>query len=186
MRFASREVKADLLLHYIRDHGSTNYDPNVTQMEHALQTATLARSAGGSRQQVVSALLHDIGHLLVTEHAGETDFLAEDMSHETIGANYLEPFFDPEVLEPIRLHVPAKRYLCTTDVEYYDRLSAASKRSFAVQGGNMSEDELSALRANPHLDASLELRRWDDHGKVSKLETPGLEEFRDDLIEILT
>jgi len=90
------------------------------------------------------------------------------------------------VLEPIRLHVPAKRYLCTTDAEYYDGLSEASKRSFAVQGGNMSEEELAALRANPHLEASLELRRWDDSGKVSKLETPGLEDFRGDLIEVLT
>lgn len=185
LRDASREKKADLLLDYIRDHGSTNYDPNVTQMEHALQTATLARGAGASRRQVVSALLHDIGHLLVKEHAGGSDFLVEDMNHETIGADYLEPFFDPEVLEPIRLHVPAKRYLCTTDAEYYDGLSTASKRSFAVQGGNMSEEELASLRANPHLEASLALRRWDDRGKVSNLATPGLEDFRDDLIEVL-
>ncbi len=186
LRDASDEEKADLLLGYIRDNGSTNYDPNVTQMEHALQTATLARSAGASPQQVVSALLHDIGHLLVKEHAGESDFLAEDMSHEAIGADYLEPFFDQDILEPIRLHVPAKRYLCTTDAEYYDGLSEASKRSFAVQGGNMSDQELAVLRANPHLEASLQLRRWDDRGKVSNLKTPGLEAFRDDLIEVLS
>lgn len=185
LQSASKEEKADLLLNYIRDHGGTNYDESVTQTQHALQTATLARNSGASRRRVVSALLHDLGHLLVKEHAGESDFLAEDMNHERIAARYLEPYFDADILDPIRLHVPAKRYLCTTDETYYDGLSESSKRSFKIQGGNMSEEELAEMRANPHLDEALELRRWDDGGKVANLETPGLDEFRDDLIEAL-
>ena len=66
-------------------------------------------------------------------------FWREDQNHEEVGADYLEPFFVEAVTTPIRLHVPAKRYLCTTDASYYDGLSEASKRSFQVQGGTLSD-----------------------------------------------
>ncbi len=36
----------------------------VTQLEHALQAATLARESDASPQMIAAALLHDIGHLL--------------------------------------------------------------------------------------------------------------------------
>ena len=36
----------------------------VSQLEHALQTATLALEAQASTELVTAALLHDLGHLL--------------------------------------------------------------------------------------------------------------------------
>jgi phosphonate degradation associated HDIG domain protein len=182
---ASIEEKADLLLNFLQQRGKSKYDEQVTQLQHGLQTATLARENNASFEFVVSALLHDLGHLVVDEHASTKDFLAEDLNHEEVAANYLEPHFNAAVLEPIRLHVPAKRYLCTTDPAYYDGLSDASKRSFEVQGGAMSADELAEMEANPFLSESLQLRRWDDRGKVVGLQTPTLAEFRDDLIAAL-
>ena len=137
--------KVDALFEYMRRKGNTNYDENVTQLQHGLQSAALARSAGATPQQVISALFHDLGHLLVDEHAGEGDFLDEDLNHEEVGAEYLRPFFPPEVIVPIELHVPAKRYLCTVDDSYYNGLSESSKRSFQVQGGKMSDEEKAAF-----------------------------------------
>ncbi|REJ68848.1 MAG: HD domain-containing protein [Planctomycetota bacterium] len=182
---ASNEARADLLLNYLAEHGLTNYDENVTQLEHGLQSATLARNSGASRELVIGALLHDLGHLLVDEHAATGDFLDEDLNHEEVAADYLAPYLGPAVLEPIRLHVPAKRYLCTVDPDYYNGLSDASKRSFQVQGGKMSDEEKAEMEKNEFLEEALTLRRWDDGGKVKGLETPTLADFRDDLVAVL-
>ena len=177
--------KVDALFEYMRRKGNTNYDENVTQLQHGLQSAALARSAGATPQQVISALFHDLGHLLVDEHAGEGDFLEEDLNHEEVGAEYLRPFFPPEVIVPIELHVPAKRYLCTVDDSYYNGLSESSKQSFRVQGGKMSDEEKAAFEDTPHLQFACQLRRWDDGGKQGGLEVPDLEAYRDDCLASL-
>lgn len=179
------EARADLLLEYLRTRGQSNYDESVTQLAHALQSAALARVEGGSDSLVVAALLHDIGHLLVNEHAASGDFLAHDLGHEKVAAEYLAPVFGPAVVEPIRLHVRAKRYLCTTDATYHDGLSEASKRSLEVQGGLLDDAELAALVAAPFIDDAVQLRLWDDRAKVSGLETPALSDFRSVVVSAL-
>jgi predicted HD phosphohydrolase len=44
--------------------GASYFGEPVSQLEHALQAAWLASLAGASRQLVLAALLHDVGHLL--------------------------------------------------------------------------------------------------------------------------
>ena len=171
--------KVATLLDYMERRGQSFYDESVTQLEHACQCANQAQLYGGSTTQVTSALLHDMGHFLLDEHNAETDFLDEDQNHEEIGANYLEPFFPEVVITPIRLHVPAKRYLCTTDASYYEGLSEASKRSFRLQGGVMSDEEQAAFERIPHYQDALQLRRWDDLAKVRGLETPAIDTYRE-------
>ena len=171
--------KVATLLDYMERRGQSFYDESVTQLEHACQCANQAQLYGGSTTQVTSALLHDMGHFLLDEHNAENDFLDEDQNHEEIGANYLEPFFPEVVTTPIRLHVPAKRYLCTTDASYYDGLSEASKRSFRLQGGVMSDEEQAAFERIPHYQDALQLRRWDDLAKVRGLETPAIDTYRE-------
>ena len=182
---ASPDEKVTAIFAYMEEKGASNYDDQVTQLEHALQTAALAKAAGGTSAQVTSALLHDLGHLLVSEHNAESDFLADDLEHEGVGAKYLEPFFPPEVTVPIGLHVPSKRYLCTVDANYYDALSTASKQSFEVQGGKMTDAERAEFEKTPHLEFAVQLRRWDDGGKVGGRKVPGLEAYRDDLLACL-
>lgn len=182
---ASPDEKVSAIFAYMEEKGASNYDDQVTQLEHALQTAALAKAAGGTFAQVTSALLHDMGHLLVCEHNAENDFLEDDLEHEVVGAKYLEPFFPPDVTVPIELHVPSKRYLCTVDAEYYNGLSTASKRSFEVQGGKMSDSEREEFEKTPHLDFAVQLRRWDDGGKVGGLAVPDLEAYRQDVLASL-
>ena len=171
--------KVATLFDYMERRGQSFYDESVTQLEHACQCANQARLHDGSTTQVASALLHDLGHFLLDEHNAENDFLEEDQNHEEIGANYLEPFFPEVVTTPIRLHVPAKRYLCTTDASYYDDLSEASKRSFRLQGGVMSDEEQAAFERIPHYQDALQLRRWDDLAKVKGLEIPAIDTYRE-------
>ena len=171
--------KVDALFAYMRRRGQSFYDEAVTQLEHALQCAHQAGLAGGDPVQVAAALLHDLGHFLVDEHDERAHFLHEDLLHEEVGASYLQPFFIERLTEPVRLHVPAKRYLCTTDAAYYDGLSRASKRSFRLQGGPLSAAEQAEFERNPHAQDALRLRRWDDLAKVEGLRTPGLERYRE-------
>ncbi|MDE0042707.1 MAG: HD family phosphohydrolase [Candidatus Poribacteria bacterium] len=178
---ATNEEKVAALFDFMVRRGQTFYDESVTQLEHALQCANQARINDSTATQVTSALLHDLGHFLLDEHNADIAFLADDLNHEAVGADFLEPFFPDAVTTPVRLHVPAKRYLCTTDAAYYGGLSEASKRSLRVQGGVMSDEERSAFERIPHFEDALSLRRWDDLAKVRNLETPGLEVYRDDV-----
>ncbi|MDE0485228.1 MAG: HD family phosphohydrolase [Candidatus Poribacteria bacterium] len=171
--------KVEALFNYMEKRGQSFYDEVVTQLEHALQCAALAKQNNASPMLITSALLHDIGHIILDEHNADVAFLDTDLNHEEIGAQYLEPFFPDAVTTPIRLHVPAKRYLCTTDDAYYDGLSEASKRSLKVQGGVLSDEERKVFEQIPHYQDALTLRQWDDLAKVKDLETVGLETYRD-------
>jgi len=121
--------------------------------------------------------LHDIGHLLHEE--GEQPALRGiDDQHEAIGADYLLPAFGPAVAEPVRLHVPAKRYLCATDPSYFARLSPGSVRSLVLQGGPFTSEEVSEFRALPFAEDAIHIRRWDEAAKVPAIPTPDLEHYR--------
>ena len=100
-----------------------------------------------------------------------------DRRHEDIGSGYLAKFFGPEVTLPVKLHVPAKRYLCAVDAAYLSGLSAASVTSLKVQGGPFSEEEAAHFIAQPHAADAVRLRRWDDLGKTPNKSTPGLDHF---------
>ncbi len=162
------------------DHGGGSLygGERVTQLEHGLQAALLAEQQGASDELVVAALLHDIGHLLHDLPDDAPDRGVDDV-HEALGANWLRDRFPDEVLEPVRLHVDSKRYLCATEPGYWEALSDPSKVSLELQGGPMSDDECVAFRAGPHFAASIRLRRWDDEAKVAGLETPSLQHYLD-------
>jgi predicted HD phosphohydrolase len=77
----------------------------------------------------------------------------------------------------VRLHVPAKRYLCATDPRYFAQLSPASVHTLQLQGGPMSADEVARFELEPWYREAVRVRRWDDQGKVAGLRTPTLEAF---------
>jgi phosphonate degradation associated HDIG domain protein len=148
----------------------------VSQLEHALQSAALAQAAGASEALVAAALLHDIGHLVNDQGDTPTERGIDDL-HQFLGAHFLEPLFGREVLEPIRLHVAAKRYLCATRPGYHEALSADSRRSLALQGGVFSAQEAEAFGQRPHVADAISLRLWDDQAKVAGLRTPSLDDY---------
>jgi phosphonate degradation associated HDIG domain protein len=148
----------------------------VTQLEHALQTAALAESAGADASLITAALLHDLGHMLNDQGDTPTQCGIDDV-HQYFALPFLRTLFADDVLEPIRLHVDAKRYLCATRPGYHDALSADSKRSLALQGGVYSADEAGDFAARPGAPRAVELRVWDDAAKIAGMKTPPLAHF---------
>jgi len=158
-------------------HGAAHYGENASQLQHALQTAALAREAGCSDSLIAAALLHDIGQLL--GNAGEAaDSHGIDAQHEATGARYLNDCFNKEVFEPVRLHVAAKRYLCAIEPDYFAGLSRASVLSLRLQGGPMDHAEVAAFEAEPFFTDAVTLRRFDDLGKQADWHPAGLETYR--------
>ena len=149
----------------------------VSQTQHALQTAWLAEQAGAPPALVAAALLHDIGHLLVPD-VEPPESTSGDPGHAETAAAFLAPGFIDSVVEPVRLHVAAKSYLCAVEPHYPDRLTPASQVSLGHQGGLMTPAEAAAFLAVPHAEAALALRRWDEMGRVPGLPTPPLAHFR--------
>lgn len=171
------------ILDLFRRRGDVAYcrEP-VSLREHALQAAALAERDGAEAPMIVAALLHDIGRM-IRDFPEEPDDLDVDLehdldhAHEEIAAEWLAGKFAAEVVEPVSLHVEAKRYLCAVEPAYLEILSIPALMSLAIQGGPMSPGEVRAFRANPHHEAALRLRRWDDEAKVPELETPTIEHF---------
>jgi phosphonate degradation associated HDIG domain protein len=159
-----------------RRRGPATYGEGVTQNEHALQAAWLAEQTRAKPALITAALLHDIGHLL---HDLPEDIAEQgvDTQHEALGSAWLSQHFGPEVSEPVRLHVAAKRYLCAMEPAYFDALSEASKLSLRLQGGPMSRKEAEAFSALPFAHDAVQVRRWDDEAKLIGLKTPCFDQF---------
>ncbi|MER7584922.1 TauD/TfdA family dioxygenase [Kitasatospora sp. NPDC097691] len=149
----------------------------VTMAEHMLQAAAAAEAAGAPDHLVAAALLHDVGHFRGALH-GRDLMQGNDNRHSDTGADWLARWFGPEVTEPVRLHVAAKRYLCAVEPGYRDRLSAASEYTLTVQGGPMSGAEAAAFAELPGAVDAVAVRRWDEQAKVAGAPTPGFDHYR--------
>ncbi|MBV8190997.1 MAG: metal-dependent phosphohydrolase [Alphaproteobacteria bacterium] len=148
----------------------------VSQLQHALQAAALAEAGGAPPATVLASLLHDVGHMihdLGEDPAGR----GIDDVHEERGARWLAERFGPDVSEPVRLHVAAKRYLCAVEPDYFGKLSADSVRSLGLQGGPMSADEVEAFRKIPQYAEAVRLRRYDDAAKDPQASTHDFDHF---------
>jgi gamma-butyrobetaine dioxygenase len=153
--------------------GGESYGEGVTMLAHMLQAAALAESESAGEALMVAALLHDVGHFLQP-----TDDSFGYHKHDRSGGDWLAKRFPPDVSEPVRLHVQAKRYLCATERDYFAKLSPASVYTLSQQGGPMSADETRAFAASPHHRAAVQLRRWDDSGKVTGVTVRNLAHYR--------
>jgi len=155
---------------------------HINQLAHAVQSGHHARSRGLTTSVVVAALLHDIGHMVHTlgEHPAA---IGIDDCHETIGAEWLTRYFGPEVTEPIRLHVAAKRYLCTVESDYFDKLSRDSVESLRLQGGRMTEEEVADFQQKMYWQDAVALRRIDELAKDPLGPMPDFTEFSHALLQ---
>lgn len=143
----------------------------VTMAEHMLQGAHLAEQQGEPEIIIVATLLHDIGHF-TSEFGTFSMDDTHDKHHEEAGAAVLERFFPSLVIDCVRYHVAAKRYICATDPDYFQQLSAASIHSLKLQGGPMSPEEVRAFERNPNVSEIVRVRHLDDAGKISDMKTP--------------
>ncbi len=157
---------------------------DINQIQHGLQAAALAEKAGDPPSLIAAALMHDIGHMLHTlgENPAEDGI---DDQHEDVGHAFLVAHFGPEVTEPVRLHVAAKRYLCGKEADYFAKLSKDSVLSLSLQGGPMSAEEIAEFERLPHWQEAVRLRRYDEGAKVKGLQTPPLAHFMPYVAQVL-
>lgn len=159
-----------------RTEGTARYGMEaINQEQHAFQCAQLAEEARAKPSLVAAALLHDLGHLL---HDVSAAAPARDELHEYRALPFLRGEYPDAVLQPIRLHVAAKRFLCAMDPTYWDTLSPASKHSLALQGGPFQRDQIEKFLAEPHAMDAVALRQWDDLAKDPERVTPGWDHYQ--------
>lgn len=162
----------DVVMALLADMAAESYGERVTMLDHALQSAALARAEGEGDEMVLACLLHDIGHVM----GGAGDWGLP--GHAEVGARALQPYFSPAIVESIRHHVTAKRYRVATDPAYHDRLSLASQMSLQEQGGVLPPDEVDRFSRMPFAAEAMRLREYDDDGKVEGLAIPALDTYR--------
>lgn len=169
----------DRIMDLLGTKGAAQYGREpVSQLEHALQCAAQAESERAAPGLVAAALLHDLGHLLYT-HDRTGGGQERGDRHEQVASGHLSRVFGADVIEPIRLHVDAKRWLCANEAAYFDTLSAASVRSLALQGGPFTLGESAAFLKRPFATEAIRLRRWDDLAKVPRAKTRALAGYHD-------
>ena len=158
-------------------HGHVVYEGRraepVTALEHALQCAQLAEWASAPDSLVIAALLHDVGHFFEPASGRE----GIDDLHELRALGLLSRTLGPDVAEPVRLHVQAKRYLVAVDGQYAGELSPASVHTLALQGGPMTAVERAEFDVQPFAAQALALRRWDDQAKLPNRPTSRLDYY---------
>jgi [1-hydroxy-2-(trimethylamino)ethyl]phosphonate dioxygenase len=166
----------EILALYAEKGSEAYFGECVSVTEHGLQAAYFAQAASAPPSLIVAALLHDVGHLVEDVPADIAEW-STDAGHERVGARWLAQRFPPQVCEPVRLHVPAKRFLLATDPQYLSKLSPASVVTLKLQGGPMSGAEVRNFETERFHKEAVLVRRCDDQGKVAALRTPRLIDY---------
>lgn len=138
--------------------------PALSELDHGLQCAfELARARPADREVQLAGLVHDIGHRY-----------GPDEHHGVLGAERVRALLGDRVADLVAGHVPAKRYLVTTDASYRARLSTESTRTLGLQGGPLSPEAMASFLSGPHAADAVELRRADEAAKVPGRRVPPL------------
>jgi 2-amino-1-hydroxyethylphosphonate dioxygenase (glycine-forming) len=197
----SAQETAASLIHMLNTKGQGDYigEP-ISQLEHSLQAAHLAKVNSADNETIIAALLHDVGQFLPAQEVkaiahevqsmkpadADSDGGVGRVGHESIGEQYLNRLgFSQKVSFLVGSHVAAKRYLCTAEPGYHDTLSEASKKSLQFQGGPMQGAEFEEWSANPWSAEMCRLRKWDDGAKVVGLNVEPAEVYQDMIVQHL-
>ena len=166
----------DKIINNYQTNNSLYIGEKVTITEHMVQTAMLAEQNHSSESLICACLLHDYGHFII-EDPNQLVSKSVDGKHENIAFNFLKNYFKPEVVEPIKLHVQAKRYLCRNK-SYWNILSEASKISLELQGGIMNDEETQKFTSLKFYKDAIILRKHDDDGKIPNIKIKKIDDYR--------
>jgi phosphonate degradation associated HDIG domain protein len=156
----------------------------VTQLQHMVQAGELAKNAGYDDEVILAAFLHDIGHILESEHEQMDGFGTVD--HEKVGADFLrERGFSERLARLVENHVSAKRYLTLKNPAYYEGLSEASKKTLEYQGGRMTEAEAAAFESDELFKEFIDMRFWDEQAKIEDMPLASIEYYKNLMIKYL-
>ena len=178
LSFSSEEILAEIQALFEKYGRQPYYGEEVSQFEHAAQSAELARRDGFNEEVQIAAFLHDIGHMLPTDDPAELMDEYGRMDHEGVAADWLrDRGFSDRVGLLIENHVNAKRYLTWKNPAYFAALSEASLQTLTYQGGPMEEEEALVFENKLHFDLIIRMRRWDEAAKMKDYPTPDLDHY---------
>lgn len=171
---------AEEIIQLYKLHGHAEYaGERVSQLEHMVQAAELARVQGYGDEIVLAAFLHDIGHIAEKLSDNNTMGIYGIKDHEALGADFLsERGFSAHLIRLVGAHVVAKRYLTLREPGYYDKLSEASKKTLEYQGGPLTNAEADAMERDPLFKEIIQMRRWDEEAKLEHQPMPTLDNFK--------
>jgi len=174
------EQVADEIIHLYELYGEAEYaGEKVSQLEHMVQAAQLARDQGFEDEVVLAAFLHDIGHIAESQSEFNTMGKYGIKDHEALGADFLSKRgFSIRLIRLVGSHVIAKRWLTLREPGYYDKLSEASKKTLVYQGGPLTDAEADLMEKDPLFREIVQMRRWDEEAKLEKQPMPPLSEFK--------
>ncbi len=149
----------------------------ITISEHMIQSAMLAEKSKSNDDLICSCLLHDYGHFIIDD-PDELVKNDKDGYHESMGYEYLKSFFKKEIVEPIKYHVLAKRYLARNK-KYYNLLSDASKISLKLQGGILNKKESNEFEKMSFFKNTIKLRKFDELAKKTNIKIKSINDYKD-------
>ena len=149
----------------------------ITMSEHMIQSAMLAEKSKSNDDLICSCLLHDYGHFIIDD-PDELVKNDKDGYHESMGYEYLKSFFKKEIVEPIKYHVLAKKYLARNK-KYYNLLSDASKISLKLQGGILNKKESNEFEKMSFFKNTIKLRKFDELAKKTNIKIKSINDYKD-------
>ena len=152
----------------------------LTMSEHMIQSAMLAEKSKCNDDLICSCLLHDYGHFLI-DNPDELVKNKLDGGHELIGYEYLKKFFKKQIVEPIRYHVLAKRYLARNKT-YFEKLSKASKVSLELQGGILNDKDTESFKRKSYFKSSILFLKFDEAAKKTYVKMKTIHDYKKLLI----
>ena len=167
----------DKIVSNFKNNNSLYIGENVTIAEHMIQSAMMAEKSKSNNNLVCACLLHDYGHFIL-DNPDELVRKKQDGKHEEIGYEYLKKFFKKEIVEPIKHHVIAKRYLAR-DKKYFDRLSEASVVSLELQGGVLDTKEAKLFESQEFFKEAIMLRKFDEAAKKVGVKIKDIIQYKD-------
>ena len=167
----------DKIISNFKNNQSLYIGEKITISAHMIQSAMLAEKAKSKDDLICSCLLHDYGHFIIEDPDGLVKN-SKDGNHESIGYEYLKNFFKKEVVEPIKYHVLAKRYL-VRNKKYYNLLSEASRVSLKLQGGILKKKESNEFEKMPYFKNTIKVRKFDELAKKTNVKIKSIDEYKD-------
>ena len=167
----------DKIISNFTNNKSLYIGEKITISEHMIQTAMIAEKAKCNDDLICSCLLHDYGHFIL-KNPDDLIKLNIDGQHENIGHEYLKNFFKKKIVDPIKYHVLAKRYLAK-DKKYFDLLSEASKTSLKLQGGVLNDEECNKFETQEYFKPSILLRKFDEAAKRTDVKMKSIHDFQE-------
>jgi len=166
----------DKIISNFKNNKSLYIGEKITISEHMIQSAMLAEKAKSNDDIVCSCLLHDYGHFII-EDPDKLVINEKDGKHENIGYEYLTKFFNKEIVEPIKYHVLAKRYL-VRNKKYFNFLSEASKISLKLQGGPLNNKESKEFEKKKYFKSSVLVRKFDEAAKKTDVKIKSIDDYK--------